>query len=45
MHDTLTLSALALDCLTGAPIATATHCYGCSAGQGGNCGGALERWR
>ena len=24
------------------PIATADHCYGCTAGQGSSCGGALE---
>jgi len=28
--------------LTGAPIAVADHCYGCTAGQGSSCGGALE---
>jgi len=28
--------------LTGAPIATAAHCYGCTAGQGSSCGGALK---
>ncbi|MCK9606651.1 MAG: arsenosugar biosynthesis radical SAM protein ArsS [Methylomonas sp.] len=27
--------------LKGAPIATAAHCYGCTAGQGSSCGGAL----
>jgi len=27
--------------LNGAPIATAAHCYGCTAGQGSSCGGAL----
>ena len=26
---------------TGQPIATADHCYGCTAGQGSSCGGAL----
>jgi hypothetical protein len=25
----------------GAPIAVADHCYGCTAGQGSSCGGAL----
>ena len=29
--------------LTGNPIAVADHCYGCTAGQGSSCGGALER--
>lgn len=28
--------------LTGAPIAVADHCYGCTAGQGSSCGGALS---
>lgn len=28
--------------LTGAAVATAEHCYGCTAGQGSSCGGALE---
>ena len=27
--------------LDGAPIAVAGHCYGCTAGQGSSCGGAL----
>lgn len=27
--------------LAGNPIAVADHCYGCSAGQGSSCGGAL----
>lgn len=28
--------------LTGKPIAIADHCYGCTAGQGSSCGGALN---
>ncbi len=28
--------------LVGISIATAEHCYGCTAGQGSSCGGALE---
>ncbi|MEP0202746.1 MAG: arsenosugar biosynthesis radical SAM (seleno)protein ArsS [Halioglobus sp.] len=28
--------------LTGTPITTGEHCYGCTAGQGSSCGGALE---
>ena len=32
--------ALARD-LDGRPIAVADHCYGCTAGQGSSCGGAL----
>ena len=27
--------------LSGEPIATGEHCYGCTAGQGSSCGGAL----
>ena len=28
--------------LKGLPIVVADHCYGCTAGQGSSCGGALE---
>jgi len=28
--------------LSGQPIAIGDHCYGCTAGQGSSCGGALE---
>jgi len=28
--------------LTGNPIATLQHCYGCTAGQGSSCGGAIN---
>ncbi len=28
--------------LTGLPITVADHCYGCTAGQGSSCGGALS---
>ncbi|HPE80611.1 MAG TPA: arsenosugar biosynthesis radical SAM protein ArsS [Gammaproteobacteria bacterium] len=28
--------------LAGNPIAVADHCYGCTAGQGSSCGGALQ---
>ncbi|MGB0129469.1 MAG: DUF3641 domain-containing protein [Rhodocyclaceae bacterium] len=28
--------------LAGRSIAVANHCYGCTAGQGSNCGGALS---
>ncbi len=31
-----------LDALVGAPIATGTHCFGCTAGAGSSCGGALR---
>ena len=33
------LGAVALD---GAPVQVGEHCYGCTAGQGSSCGGALE---
>ncbi|WP_445366495.1 arsenosugar biosynthesis radical SAM (seleno)protein ArsS [Methylomonas sp. BW4-1] len=35
------ISELRLGQLQNAPIATAAHCYGCTAGQGSSCGGAL----
>jgi radical SAM/Cys-rich protein len=28
--------------LSGAPVRVAAHCYGCTAGQGSSCGGALK---
>ena len=28
--------------LVGRPIQVGEHCYGCTAGQGSSCGGALE---
>ncbi len=37
----LHISALDAEKLHGAPIRVADHCYGCSAGQGSSCGGAL----
>ena len=36
------IAELAVRALEGAPIAVADHCYGCTAGQGSSCGGALE---
>jgi radical SAM/Cys-rich protein len=30
-----------LDALEGAPVATGGHCFGCTAGAGSSCGGAL----
>ena len=36
------LSELLDDDLTDNPIRTAGHCYGCTAGQGSSCGGALK---
>ncbi len=39
----LTLDTIGnLDELTGRPIATDTHCFGCTAGAGSSCGGALD---
>ena len=35
------LSQLDVDALEGLPIRVADHCYGCTAGQGSSCGGAL----
>jgi len=35
------LSDLLADDFAEAPIAVADHCYGCTAGQGSSCGGAL----
>lgn len=35
------LSALLESDLSGRPIHVADHCYGCTAGQGSSCGGAL----
>ncbi|OQW65970.1 MAG: radical SAM protein [Proteobacteria bacterium ST_bin11] len=37
----LHISELHPEQLKDAPIATAAHCYGCTAGQGSSCGGAL----
>jgi radical SAM/Cys-rich protein len=35
-------NAESLTCLEGAPIATDSHCFGCTAGAGSSCGGALQ---
>jgi radical SAM/Cys-rich protein len=35
------LSELDVGALAGAPIRVAGHCFGCTAGQGSSCGGAL----
>jgi hypothetical protein len=29
--------------IEGEPIRVAGHCYGCTAGQGSSCGGALKQ--
>jgi hypothetical protein len=36
------LSDLLVDDFTGNPVRVAGHCYGCTAGQGSSCGGALK---
>lgn len=38
----LHISAIDVPLLEGLPIRVADHCYGCTAGQGSSCGGALE---
>ena len=35
------IADLTLQALSGSSIATGAHCYGCTAGQGSSCGGAL----
>jgi len=37
----LHLRELSHEALSGLPIVVAEHCYGCTAGQGSSCGGAL----
>ncbi len=36
------LRDLLREAMTGQPIVVADHCYGCTAGQGSSCGGALQ---
>jgi hypothetical protein len=36
------LSDLIGDDIAGNPIRVAGHCFGCTAGQGSSCGGALK---
>lgn len=36
------LSEISADAMEGRPIRVADHCFGCTAGQGSSCGGALE---
>ena len=38
----LHISELQADDMIGNPVRVADHCYGCTAGQGSSCGGALE---
>ena len=35
------ISGLADECIAGREIAVADHCFGCTAGQGSSCGGAI----
>jgi radical SAM/Cys-rich protein len=37
-----TLTGLLSEAVDGRPIRVADHCYGCTAGQGSSCGGALD---
>jgi radical SAM/Cys-rich protein len=37
-----TLAGLLTHDISGQPIQVADHCYGCTAGQGSSCGGALD---
>ena len=37
----LHISEIQADSMAGNPIRVADHCYGCTAGQGSSCGGAL----
>ena len=40
-REKIHISDIEVDQLTGAPIVTGDHCYGCTAGQGCSCSGAL----
>ena len=41
-HRRVHLADLLDDTIEGNPIRAAGHCYGCTAGQGSSCGGALK---
>jgi len=41
-HARLHVTDVTVALLEGLPIRVADHCYGCTAGQGSSCGGALE---
>lgn len=41
-HERIHISQLSSLKLEDGPVKTAGHCYGCTAGQGSSCGGALE---
>ena len=40
-REKMHISEIVIDKLTGKPIVTGDHCYGCTAGQGCSCSGAL----
>ncbi len=40
-HRKLHISDVLDTCLRDIPVSIADHCYGCTAGQGSSCGGAL----
>jgi radical SAM/Cys-rich protein len=42
MSGPATLANLLAHDISGQPIQVADHCYGCTAGQGSSCGGALD---
>jgi hypothetical protein len=39
----LHVSELESHTLRDTPVRVADHCYGCTAGQGSSCGGALDK--
>lgn len=41
-HSPRHISEFAADALVGRTIAVGPHCFGCTAGQGSSCGGAVE---
>jgi len=41
-NKSMHISQLSKAAIEGKPIVIADHCYGCTAGQGSSCGGALE---
>jgi hypothetical protein len=40
-HPRTIFELSSVDRLAGAPIATASHCFGCTAGSGSSCGGEI----
>jgi hypothetical protein len=41
-HRRVHLADLLDGAIEGNPVRVAGHCYGCTAGQGSSCGGALK---